>query len=51
MPAARLIGIGVFVVGGLLIFALGLFMIGDRRSLFADLFVSENASLRRLPGC
>ena len=38
MPSSRLIGVGVFVIGGLLIFALGLFMIGDRRFLFSDLF-------------
>jgi len=49
MPAARLIGVGVFVVGGLLIFALGLFMIGDRRSLFADLFV-VNAEFAQVAG-
>ena len=49
MPAARLIGVGVFVVGGLLIFALGLFMIGDRRFLFADLFV-VNAEFAQVAG-
>ena len=38
MPSTRSVGVGVFVVGGLLLFALGLFMIGDRRFLFADLF-------------
>ncbi len=38
MPSFRLIGVGVFVVAGLLIFSLGLFMIGDRRFLFSDLF-------------
>lgn len=38
MPPARLIGVGVFVVGGFLIFALGIFMIGDRRLMFADQF-------------
>jgi len=38
MPSFRLIGVGVFVIGGLLIFSLGLFMIGDRRFLFSDLF-------------
>ena len=49
MPSARLIGVGVFVIGGLLIFALGLFMIGDRRSLFADLFV-VNAEFAQVAG-
>jgi phospholipid/cholesterol/gamma-HCH transport system substrate-binding protein len=49
MPAARLIGVGVFVVGGLLIFGLGLFMIGDRRFLFADLFV-VNAEFAQIAG-
>lgn len=38
MPPGRLIGIGVFVVGGVLIFALGIFMIGDRRLMFAPQF-------------
>lgn len=38
MPSARSVGVGVFVVGGLLLFALGLFMIGDRRMLFAEQF-------------
>ena len=38
MPSARLIGVGVFVIAGGLLFALGLFMIGDRRSLFEDNF-------------
>ena len=32
--SARLVGIGVFVLGGLLLFTLGLFMIGDRQMLF-----------------
>jgi phospholipid/cholesterol/gamma-HCH transport system substrate-binding protein len=34
----RLVGIGVFVLGGLLLFALGLFMIGDRQMAFAKRF-------------
>ncbi len=38
MPSARLIGVGTFVLGGFLLFALGIFMIGDRRLLFADQF-------------
>ena len=33
---ARLVGVGIFVVGGLLLFTLGLFMIGDRQMLFAE---------------
>ena len=33
-PAA----VGAFVVGGLLLFAVGLFLIGDRRMMFADTF-------------
>ena len=49
MPAARLIGVGVFVVGGLVIFALGLFMIGDRRFLFDDLFM-VNAEFAQVAG-
>ena len=49
MPAARLIGVGVFVVGGLVIFALGLFMIGDRRFLFDDLF-TVNAEFAQVAG-
>jgi phospholipid/cholesterol/gamma-HCH transport system substrate-binding protein len=35
---ARLVGVGVFVVSGLLLFTLGLFMIGDRQMLFATKF-------------
>jgi phospholipid/cholesterol/gamma-HCH transport system substrate-binding protein len=38
MPSARLIGVGAFVIVGALLFAVGLFMIGDRRSLFEDNF-------------
>src|SRR5262245_44824872 len=39
MPtAARLVGVGVFVVSGLLLFAIGLFMIGDRQMAFAKKF-------------
>jgi phospholipid/cholesterol/gamma-HCH transport system substrate-binding protein len=32
---ARLVGIGVFVLGGLLLFTVGLFMIGDRQMAFS----------------
>jgi phospholipid/cholesterol/gamma-HCH transport system substrate-binding protein len=35
---ARLAGIGVFVIGGLLLFTIGLFMIGDRQMAFAKKF-------------
>ena len=35
---ARLAGVGVFVLGGLLLFSVGLFMIGDRQMLFAKKF-------------
>jgi phospholipid/cholesterol/gamma-HCH transport system substrate-binding protein len=33
--SARVAGVGVFVLGGLLLFAVGLFMIGDRQMAFA----------------
>ena len=36
--AARLVGVGVFVIVGLLLFAIGLFMIGDRQMAFAHRF-------------
>lgn len=35
---ARLVGIGVFVLGGLALFTVGLFMIGDRQMAFAKKF-------------
>lgn len=35
---ARLAGVGVFVIAGLLLFAVGLFMIGDRQMAFAKTF-------------
>ena len=35
---ARLAGVGVFVIGGLLLFTAGLFMIGDRQMAFARKF-------------
>ena len=38
MGSPRLALVGAFVVGGLLLFAVGLFMIGDRRLLFAENF-------------
>src|SRR5688500_11236148 len=36
MPKNRLAAVGAFVIGGLLLFAVGLFLVGDRRMLFAD---------------
>jgi len=36
---ARLAGVGVFVLGGLLLFALGLFLVGDRQMAFATKFI------------
>jgi phospholipid/cholesterol/gamma-HCH transport system substrate-binding protein len=36
--ATRLAGVGVFVVGGVLLFGVGLFMIGDRQAAFAKKF-------------
>lgn len=38
MGKPRLALVGLFVVGGLLLFAVGLFMIGDRRLLFTESF-------------
>lgn len=38
MPSSRLTVVGAFVIGGLLLFALGLFLIGDRRGLFEEHF-------------
>ena len=38
MPQNRLPIVGAFVVGGLVLFAVGLFLIGDRRMLFSDTF-------------
>ena len=39
MPTpARLAGVGVFVLSGLLLFAVGLFMIGDRQMAFVKKF-------------
>jgi len=38
--AARLVGVGVFVLGTLLLFAIALFMIGDRQMAFADKFIA-----------
>ena len=41
MGSPRLAVVGTFVVGGLLLFAVGLFMIGDRRLLFTERFEIE----------
>lgn len=38
MTDKRLPVVGAFVIGGLLLFAVGLFLIGDRRMLFSDTF-------------
>jgi phospholipid/cholesterol/gamma-HCH transport system substrate-binding protein len=38
MPANRLAAVGGFVIFGILLFAVGLFLIGDRRMLFSDTF-------------
>jgi phospholipid/cholesterol/gamma-HCH transport system substrate-binding protein len=38
MQPSRLAGVGAFVLGGLLLFAVGLFLIGERRMLFAQKF-------------
>ena len=36
MTASRKIIVGLFVIGGFVLFALGLFWIGDRRLLFSE---------------
>jgi len=41
MDSSRRAILGAFIVGGVLLFALGLFWIGDRRMLFADNIVLE----------
>jgi phospholipid/cholesterol/gamma-HCH transport system substrate-binding protein len=38
MGRERLAAVGAFVIGGLVLFAVGLFLIGDRRMLFSDTF-------------
>lgn len=38
MRLTRAIGVGVFVLGGLALFAVALFMVGDRRGMFSDSF-------------
>ena len=38
MNLSRAAAVGAFVIGGVLLFGVGLFMIGDRRMLFSDTF-------------
>ena len=38
MPANRLAAVGAFIIGGIVLFGAGLFLIGDRRMLFSDTF-------------
>src|SRR5918994_6367008 len=38
MTRTRVAAVGAFVLGGILLFAVGLFLIGDRRMLFEDNF-------------
>jgi phospholipid/cholesterol/gamma-HCH transport system substrate-binding protein len=49
-PRSKAIGVGAFVIGGLVLFGVGLFLIGDRRMLFSDTFrlASEFHSLAGL---
>ncbi len=49
MSTSRLAVVGAFVLGGLVLFAAGLFMIGERRLLFAQQFEVATA-LRRVSG-
>ena len=50
MVASKLVGAGAFVVIGVLLFTVGLFMIGERRMLFEDRMVvyTEFAKLGQL---
>ncbi len=50
MRGARLVGAGVFVLVGFLVFAVGLFLIGERRNLFQKRFTvrAEFAALGQL---
>jgi phospholipid/cholesterol/gamma-HCH transport system substrate-binding protein len=50
MGANRLAAVGAFVIAGVLLFAIGLFMIGDRRMLFGETFpiYAEFASIAGL---
>jgi phospholipid/cholesterol/gamma-HCH transport system substrate-binding protein len=49
MQRNRLAAVGAFVILGLLLFAVGLFLIGDRRMLFTDTF-EVYAEFRRISG-
>jgi phospholipid/cholesterol/gamma-HCH transport system substrate-binding protein len=46
---ARLAGVGIFVIAGVLLFAIGLFMIGDRQMAFARKFVVYT-EFAKIPG-
>ena len=46
MTQTRLAGVGAFVVGGLLLFATGLFLIGERRMLFERKFTVQTEFAR-----
>jgi len=49
MQQGRSVGVGLFILGGLLLFGFGLFMIGDRRNLFQKSF-EVHAEFGRLGG-
>ena len=49
MGPSRSVAVGLFVVGGIALFGLGLFLIGDRKRLFEDSFVVF-AEFERLAG-
>lgn len=49
MSQSKLAAVGAFVTGGVLLFAIGLFMIGDRRLLFVDQF-QVNSEFGRITG-
>jgi phospholipid/cholesterol/gamma-HCH transport system substrate-binding protein len=46
MTQTRLAGIGAFVIGGALLFAIGLFLIGERRMLFEQKFTAQTEFAR-----
>ena len=51
MANTRLAAVGAFVVGGVLLFSVGLFLIGSRRMLFSDTFeIYATASLSYIVG-
>lgn len=60
MQANKLAAVGAFVIGGIVLFAVGLFLIGDRRMMFSDTFdvyaefsniaALENGSIVRVAG-